>query len=276
MAGRDERDDDDGDDDAGGGAEGARGGIRSLDAALVLLRAFRAFDGPATLSDLARAAGMPASRAHRYLASFLHAGLAVQTARSGRYDLGPAAAELGLAALARTDVVNRAADGLAALSEETGLTAMLSVWGSQGATVVRWERSPAFTVTALGLGSTLPLLNSATGRVFLAFLPRRLSAARLGAEMRAAADGGVSWPDLDPTPAAVDALAARVRAERAASVDGRFIPGLRAAAAPVTDWQDEAVAAVTLIGLGDEVADPGGRVRRALDAYARARSVPRA
>lgn len=262
------------DEDAAGGADGARGGIRSLDAALVLLRAFRAFDGPATLSELARAAGMPVSRAHRYLASFLHAGLAVQTARAGRYDLGPAAAELGLAALARTDVVNRAADGLAALSDATGLTAMLSVWGSGGATVVRWERSPAFTVTALGLGSTLPLLNSATGRVFLAFLPRRLVAVRLEAEMRAAAAGGVSWPDLDPTPDAVDALAARVRADRAAWVDGRFIPGLKAVSAPVVDWQGEAVAAATLIGLREDVTEPDGPVRRALDAFARARSVP--
>ena len=77
-----------------GGA--APGGIQALDAALSVLRVLRSFDGPATLSDIAREAGMPPSKVHRYLASFMHAGLAVQKERSGRYDLGPEAASLVL------------------------------------------------------------------------------------------------------------------------------------------------------------------------------------
>ena len=69
------------DDESGGTAPG---GIQALDAALSVLRVLRSFDGPATLSDIAREAGMPPSKVHRYLASFIHAGLAVQKERSGR------------------------------------------------------------------------------------------------------------------------------------------------------------------------------------------------
>jgi len=39
-----------------------------------------------------------------------------------------------------------------------------------------------------------------------------------------------------------------VRSLGYASVDGRFIPGLVAIAAPILDWQQEARAVVTLIG----------------------------
>ncbi|MCB1340912.1 MAG: IclR family transcriptional regulator [Pseudooceanicola sp.] len=210
--------------------DGAQGGLQSLDAALALLLRLAQAPSAQSLSDLARAAGMPPSKAHRYLASFAHAGLVRQAGRSGKYDLGPAALDLGLAALARLDFVNRAADRLADLVAETGLTALLCVWSENGPVVIRWERSSRHMVTALGLGSTLPLLNSATGRVFLAFAPPALTAGRLAVE----GGGG-------------EALRARTRADGYASVTGDLIPGLAAIAAPVLDWQGEAQASVTLI-----------------------------
>ena len=152
------------------------GGIQSLDAALRLLKQLAARGGPVALSELAREAEMPVSKAHRYLASFVAAGLVQQTARSGKYDLGPEALQLGIAAMVRRDYVNLAADRLPDLVAETGQTALLCVWGSFGPTVVRWERSANFIVTSLGLGSTLPLQGSATGRVFLGFAPPQITA----------------------------------------------------------------------------------------------------
>ena len=148
------------------------GGIQSLDLALQVLMTLARMPGPAGVSDLAKACDMPVSKAHRYLASFLHAGLVQQAGRSGKYDLGPQAIRLGLAALDRHDFVNETADGLAQLVQDTGMTAMISVWGNHGATVVRWERATALVIASMGLGTTLPLLTSATR----ARLPR-LSAA---------------------------------------------------------------------------------------------------
>jgi len=54
--------------------------------------------------------------------------------------------------------------------------------------------------------------------------------------------------DFDPTAAGVAALCTRIKAQGHATVDGDFIPGLVALAAPILDWQGEAQAAVTLIG----------------------------
>ncbi|MBR0835675.1 IclR family transcriptional regulator [Bradyrhizobium manausense] len=258
------------DDESGGTAPG---GIQALDAALSVLRVLRSFDGPATLSDIAREAGMPPSKVHRYLASFIHAGLAVQKERSGRYDLGREAAELGVAAISRNNFVVRASDELEELATVTGQAALLAVWSHNGPTVVRMERGPHLTTTSIGLGSTFPLLDSATGRVFLSYLPSPQLTARLQNELERAASVGVSWPDLDPNTESVEALTTKVRRERVAYVDGRYIPGLAAISSAITNWQGEIEVAVTLFGTHRDLLQPESPARTALIDFASRHSI---
>jgi len=253
----------------------AAGGNRSLDLALDVLLTLARQPGPVGLSDLARLCGLSAPKVHRYLASFAHAGLVAQTGRSAKYDLGPSAIRLGLAALDRHDFVDEAADGLDQLVAETGMTAMVCVWGDHGPTVVRWRRATALVVASMGLGTTLPLLTSATGRVFLAWLPGEVTRDLLDAEFAAAAKSRSLPADLDATPDGARALAETVRAAGHSGVDGKYIPGLVAAAAPVLDWQNEVQAVVTLIGTQPEGIDPDGMAVKALKAHCAARSLNR-
>lgn len=247
--------------------ERVAGGIQSLDAALSLLKILAASRTAMTLTDLARAADMPATKAHRYLASFAAAGFVEQRERSGRYDLGPASLSIGVSAMVRNDAINRAADALPNLVEDTGLTALLSIWGDHGPTVVRWERAAAFFVTSLGLGTTMPLLNSATGRVFLAFLPKPVLQDMLRRELALAKKRPDAFRDTRTDPPGLEDLAGRTRDDGFASVDGRFIPGLAAIAAPVLDWQGEAVFTVTLIGTDAAITAPDGEAVRALRTF---------
>lgn len=219
---------------------GPRRGIQSVEVAAGILGALTRAQAPLTLSALAREAALPPSKAHRYLVSLIECGLVRQDTRSGHYDLGSAAMAMGIAAISRSDVVNEAADTLRALSIETGSTAMLSVWADHGPTVVRWERTAGVLVTSLGLGSVLPLLNSATGKVFLAYLPRPVTRQVLEREIEDSADGGAGKDE-------VETLIAEVRETGVATVDGRLIPGLHAIAAPALNWQGEADAVITLI-----------------------------
>ena len=223
-------------------------GIKSLESALAVLVYLSRQGGAVTLTDIARGCDMSPSNVHRYMATFIQAGLVKQEGKSGRYDLGLGALELGLAAIGRHDFVNSAADGLSQLTADTGMTALLSVWGNDGATVVRWERGATPTVTSIGLGTTLPLWRSATGRVFLAWGPAAAIATSREAELRRAGRQPSLIPDFEPTKAGLNHLVAAVREDGFASVDGRYIPGLVAAAAPILDWQGEAQAAITLVG----------------------------
>ena len=109
-------------------------GIQSVATAMAVLEALAAGGGPMALSALAQAARLAPAKAHRYLAALAAAGMVAQRA-SGAYDLGPRAAALGMAAVARHDPVARASDALPGLVEQSGATAMLSVWGPHGATV---------------------------------------------------------------------------------------------------------------------------------------------
>lgn len=254
--------------------EAAHGqGLKSLDTALGVLAHMAAQSGPQSLSEIARACDMPPSKAHRYLASFVAAGLVQQQGRSGRYDLGRAAMQLGLAALARHDFVNSAADGLAELSAETGMTVLLSVWANKGATVVRWERGMVPTDTSMGLGTTLPLLNSATGRVFLTWGPARAIHPVRDSELRRIARQSGLLADIEPTRAGISALTQRIRTRGFATIEGRFIPGLIALAAPVLDWQGEAQAAITLVGIDPAATAERSPQAQSLLAYCAEKSV---
>lgn len=255
-------------DEAAGGQ-----GLKSLDTALSVLGYMATQQGPKPLSQIARDCDMPPSKIHRYLASFVAAGLVKQDERSGRYDLGPHALQLGLAALARHDFVSRAAEGMEELSEKTGMTVLLSVWANEGATVVRWERGAEPTDTSVGLGSTLPILSSATGRVFLAWGPQRAIAPVRDKQIRRIARQRHNGSDFEPTQSGVAALVRRTREHGFAHVEGRFIPGLVAAAAPVLDWQNEVQAAITLVGVDAECVMVGSPQSRMLLDYCENKSM---
>ena len=224
--------------------------LKSTDTGVRILTALTDADGPLTLTDLAARTGAGASTAHRHLAGFVDAGLVRQDRSGGTYDLGPVALQIGLAALARLDVIGLAEPRLRFIAEETGLTALLSVWGDRGPTIVRWQRAAIPFVTSLGLGSVLPATRSATGLAFLAFLPTAATEAAL----RKQNVGKLADPStLD-----------RCRSRRHIHVDGTVVPGLRAVASPILDLQGEAAAVITLIGADTTIADPAHKASAVL------------
>ncbi|PZO14474.1 MAG: IclR family transcriptional regulator, partial [Burkholderiales bacterium] len=152
------------------GDEPQRAGIQSVEVGFELLNALSEAPGALMLRDLAAAASMSAAKAHRYLVSFQRMGLVVQDPVSTRYDLGPAALRLGLASLSRIDAVKLARERMDLLITETGHTLAIAVWGNQGPTMVHWIEAPQTVPVTLRLGDVMPLLTSATGRCFAAFM----------------------------------------------------------------------------------------------------------
>ena len=68
-----------------------RAGIQSVEVAARLLDAMAAADGPVPLKELADAAGMAASKAHRYIVSMCRTGMMEQDSATGMYNFGRAA-----------------------------------------------------------------------------------------------------------------------------------------------------------------------------------------
>src|SRR5512133_268653 len=244
-----------------------RAGIQSVEVGFGLLDVLSKAAGPLMLRDLAGAAGMSAAKAHRYLVSFQRLQLVAQDAGSTRYDLGPAALKLGLASLSRMDAVKLARERIAALREQIGHTLALAVWGNHGPTIVHWEESPQAVTVNLRLGDVMPLLSSATGRCFAAYLSREAITPLLREEIARAHKQGRS--DVPATLAQARALLDEVRLRGAARVVDTLMPGMVGFCAPVFDSDGHIVLGMVALG-PTGVFDPawGGAVDRPLRAAA--------
>lgn len=218
-------------------------GIQSIEVGGRLLTALASSPRPMILRDLASAADMPAPQAHRYLVSFGRLGLVERIAESGHYDLGPFALQLGLAALARLDPVVLAAPALAALRDETGQTVALAVWANEGPTIVRWLGADTPVAATLRVGSVMPLTRSATGGVFLAFLPRSRTEPFVKRELRENGHHGIG-PTLESE---LDSVVQRTR-RRGVARTSDFIPGIAGISAPVFDHTGDIALALTVLG----------------------------
>ena len=111
--------------------------VQSVEVGGRLLIALGQHAAPMSLKDLAAAAELPASRAHPYLVSFGRLGLIEQDGTSGRYALGPAALQLGLACLHQLDPIKAAGPVAEALSQAIDQTVAIAVWANFGPTIVR-------------------------------------------------------------------------------------------------------------------------------------------
>lgn len=246
----------------------SRAGIQSVEVGFALLDVLSKSQGPLMLRDLAAAAGMSAAKAHRYLVSFQRMALVVQDDASTQYDLGPAALKLGLASLSRLDAVKLARQRASSLLEQIGHTVALAVWGNHGPTIVHWEETPQAVTVNLRLGDVMPLLTSATGRCFAAFVRREAIAPMLKDEIARAQRQGRK--DVPSSVAAARALLEEVRERRMARVVDTLLPGIVAFCAPVFDADGHIVLGIVALGPAGTF-DPawGGAVEKPLRAAAK-------
>lgn len=238
-------------------AEPLRAGIQSVEVGFELLDALSQADGALMLRDLAAAAGMSAAKAHRYLVSFQRMGLVVQDPVSTRYDLGPAALRIGLASLARLDAVKFARERIDGLLAETGHTLAIAVWGNQGPTMVHWIEAPQTVPVTLRLGDVMPLLTSATGRCFAAFMGNEGRDAQRIAPMvreelsrlkRLPLHGELPLVDVPQSLPEVQALLEDTRRRGLARVVHSLLPGVGGFCAPVFDAQGRLALGLVVLG----------------------------
>ena len=210
------------------------GGVQSVGIAAKVLKALAAQGGSLALKELAAATGMPRAKVHRYLASLRGAGLIAQDPQSGRYQIGAAAVTIGLVGLGRLSPVRQLQEALPRLRERVNETVTAAIWGERGPTIVAIEESDHLVTMNVRIGTVLPLLTTAIGRLFLAHLPASATQAMAAAERRR--------PTTSASPVPSDDELAALLA------DGPLLPGVDALAAPVFDYRDKLAAVICVVG----------------------------
>ncbi len=221
-----------------------RRGIQSIEVGYRLIATLARAPGKMSLKALAEGAGMSPSKAHLYLVSFQRLGLVVQDRQTQRYALGPTAIDLGLAAINQIDVVDTGRSEMETLVDDFAVSLGLSVWGNRGPTIIFRLDGSWPSPLSVKVGYVLPVLSTATGRVFLAHLPER------------------SWRDLVRIEARGDkarlarAMAAleEIRAGGLARTDSEMNEGFVGISAPVLGPSGEIRAAITALGLAENPA----------------------
>ncbi len=237
-----------------GEAADDRSGVRSLVVGARVLRALSHNGGSASLTAIAASAGMAPAKVHRYLAGYIAADLVVQDRASGHYALGSLALEIGLTAMRRLDPIAAAEENLVALRDTTRESISLTVWGSNGPTIVRWLEGTRAFALATRIGGVLPVLSSSNGLVYAAFLPPVVTRAAIDAE-------------LAETPALGDGLAERLGAIRESGVafSAGVQPGIISIAAPIIDYEGRVRASVAIVAVEGTVdLGPASAARNAL------------
>jgi DNA-binding IclR family transcriptional regulator len=219
-------------------------GVQSLEIGIGVLKVLLESGAAMMLKDIAAAADMPPSKAHRYLVSLVRSGLVQQDNDNSKYDLGPLAIPLGLAAVDRLDRVKLGLNSISELRDLTNETTALSVWGEFGPVMVRWERPHRPITVNVITGNTVSLLATSTGRLFAAWMPAEIVRPHLERELRLGRS--TEFKTLEQ----VESVLQEVRANGYSFVrDSDYSSRVLGLAAPVFNFKNNISMAVSIVGV---------------------------
>lgn len=219
-------------------------GVQSLEIGIGVLKVLVESGTAMMLKDIAAAADMPPSKAHRYLVSLVRSGLVQQDSENSKYDLGPLAIPLGLAAVDRLDRVKLGLNSISELRDLTNETTALSVWGVFGPVMVRWERPRRPITVNVITGNTVSLLATSTGRLFAAWMPADIVRPLLERELQQGRSS--EFKTLEQVEIALQ----EVRANGYSFVrDSDYSSRVLGLAAPVFNFKNNITMAVSIVGV---------------------------
>jgi IclR family pca regulon transcriptional regulator len=213
--------------------------VQSLERGLAVIRTFDAEHPDLSLSDVARATGLPRAAARRFLLTLVDLGYVRSDGKL--FSLRPRILELGYAYLSSIALPDVAQPHLESLAAKVHESCSLSVLDSGDIIYVARVPTRRIMTVAINVGTRFPAYATSMGRVLLAALPAAEQADYLAnTELRHLTPKTIS----DPTKLA--ATLARIATAGYALVDQELEVGLRSIAVPVHDADHKVVAALNV------------------------------
>jgi IclR family transcriptional regulator, acetate operon repressor len=148
--------------------------VQSVSRALHLLELIADMGGQATLSELAKRAGLNVSTSHHLLATLVARGYVARSGARGGYYLGSKILQLSTARVRQAGLIDMAAPYLRKLNDETGETVHLAtLQGEDLVTLTKLEAHHDVRVDEGTVGKSNAAHATATGKAILAWVPER-------------------------------------------------------------------------------------------------------
>ena len=216
--------------------------VRAVERAMQILSSFNDGHAEQGVSQIAQATGLHKATAHRIIMTLLNCGFLERTVDGERVRLGLRAVELGLGALRDLDFRRAAFPYMQRLVERFQETCDLSVFDRGQVLYIEVVHSEHSLTIAARVGRHLPAYCTASGRVFLAFLPAKVVEPILSAPLTAFTEKTIT------SPARLREELKSIRQRGYGLDDEEFEEGVRAIAAPIRDIDGNVIAAMSVPG----------------------------
>lgn len=228
--------------------EKLQGGVQSLEVGLTVLDALNEHNAPMMLKELSEVLAMHPAKVHRYVVSLIRKGYAKQLS-DGRYHMGERAHAFGVNALRRTDMLELSQPYIYEIQQHLNCSIHVSKWFADSAIVVQaLESNHVFNIITR-VGSRMPLLKSATGRLHACFQAEHIIQPLLEKEwaMMAKADQyPANWTEFLK-------LKAQILQQGYSMVTGDMMLGIHAISIPVFNFTGQLDHVITCIGTQDQL-----------------------
>jgi DNA-binding IclR family transcriptional regulator len=210
---------------------------QSLDRSLDILECFGPREPELGLGELARRVGLPKSTTHRFLATLVRRGYAVQAA-PGRYRAGIRLWELGCVAVAQVGLREAARPTMEWLARETQETIHLAVLDGHEIVYIDKIESTQPVQAYSRIGGRMPAFCVATGKAMLAHQPPECLADLVRRGLARYTPRTITDPDR------LRKVLQRARRDGYAVNQGEYRVDVGGVAAPLKDHLDRVVGAV--------------------------------
>ncbi|MDK1389614.1 IclR family transcriptional regulator C-terminal domain-containing protein [Sinorhizobium sp. 8-89] len=216
--------------------------LGTIEKGMVVLDAFYANPRPMTLTEVTAASGLSKSAAQRVLYTLRALRYLTQSEITRQYALSSRAMDIGNAYLRSNPLVEATFPFLLEASRQSQETVGLTELDSTDVVFISRVPSRRIVSSYVGVGTRLPALATASGRVILAYLnPKMADQIVETSDLSALVGPGVT------DPSALLAELGKIRAKGFAVVSQKANLGDISTAAPVLGYDHEVVAAVTIV-----------------------------
>jgi IclR family KDG regulon transcriptional repressor len=215
--------------------------VRAVERALQILECFDDRHPERGVSEISEKIGLHKATTHRILTTLMNYGYIERAADGQKYRLGLRLSELGFKVVRRMDLRKEALPLIQQLLDQLGETCDLSIYDHGRVFYLDVLQSRHAVTVSATPGQRLPIHCTASGKLFLAYLPAEV------------ADQALAGKLTSYTPKTITSLEQLhqqmegIRQQGYSVDDQEFEIGLWAVSAPVLNQRDEILAAVSVL-----------------------------